>query len=329
MVRLEDGEWRRSDEGAAQGGSISPLLSNIYLHHVFDLWVRRWKKTRAKGDVIVTRFADDFIVGFEHRAEAEQFLSELKQRFLKFGLELHPDKTRLIAFGRYAAERRKERGLGRPETFDFLGFTHICGRTLRGAFTLIRQTMRERFTAKLKEVHAELRRRRDTSIPGMGVYLRSVITGHMHYYGVPMNYPALQSFRYAVGKLRKRALDRRNQRARVSWERMNRLIARWLPPIHSAIRFRSRGSASRPEARAGCVSSARPDLCGGRLARAVPTGTAVRGWAKSGPWPVDARIPLRVCDNWRVQLNTRFQDRPQIARFQDRPQIARPQIAPR
>ena len=227
---LEDGEWRCSDKGAAQGSSISPLLSNVYLHYAFDLWTRRWRKTQAKGDMIVVRYADDFIVGLEHRAEAERFLTELTERFRKFGLELHPDKTRLLAFGRFAAERRRERGLGKPETFDFLGFTHICGKSLKGSFALVRQTMRKRLGAKLKEVYQNLRRRHDAGIPEQGAYLRSVVKGHLNYYGVPLNFPALQSFRYAIGKLWHQALGRRGQRAHVPWDRMNRLIERWIPP---------------------------------------------------------------------------------------------------
>jgi group II intron reverse transcriptase/maturase len=227
---LEDGEWRRSEEGTVQGGSISPLLSNVYLHYVFDLWVSRWRKTHAKGDVVVTRYADDFIVGFEHRAEAERFLAELKERFRKFGLELHPEKTRLIEFGRYAAERRKERGKGRPETFDFLGFTHCCARTRKETYVVLRRTMRRRAVVKLKAVYAELRRRHNASIPETGAYLRAVMRGHNAYYGVPLNVVALQSFRWQLGRLWKRALERRSQRARIRWERMARLIKRWLPP---------------------------------------------------------------------------------------------------
>lgn len=227
---LEEGEWKRSDEGTVQGGSISPLLSNVYLHYVFDLWVSRWRKAQAKGDVVVTRYADDFIVGFEHRAEAERFLAELTERFRKFGLELHPDKTRLIEFGRYAAERRQRRGEGRPATFDFLGFTHICGRGRGGVFAVIRQTMRRRMRAKLKAVYVELRRRHNASIPQTGAYLRAVMNGHNRYYGVPMNIRALQSFRWELGRRWKAALERRSQRARIPWERMERLIERWLPP---------------------------------------------------------------------------------------------------
>jgi len=229
---LEDGEWKRSEEGTVQGGSISPLLANIYLHYVFDLWVRRWRRTQAEGDMVVVRYADDFIVGFEHRAESERFLSELKERFLKFGLELHPEKTRLIEFGRFADERRRKRGIGKPETFDFLGFTHICAKSRKGTFSLVRQTMRKRLVAKLKDVYLQLRRRFNATIPEMGAYLRSVVLGHMRYYGVPLNLKALRSFRYAIGKLWKQALQRRSQRARIRWDRMNRFIERWLPPVH-------------------------------------------------------------------------------------------------
>jgi RNA-directed DNA polymerase len=229
---LEDGEWKQSEEGTVQGGSISPLLANIYLHYVFDLWVRRWRRRQAQGEVIVVRFADDFIVGFEHRAESERFLSELKERFQKFGLELHPEKTRLIEFGRFAGERRRERGEGKPETFDFLGFTHICAKSRKGTFSLLRQTMRKRLGAKLKEVYFQLRRRFNATIPEMGAYLRSVVLGHMRYYGVPLNLKALQRFRYAIGKLWKKALQRRSQRAQICWDRINRHIYRWLPPVH-------------------------------------------------------------------------------------------------
>ena len=171
---LEAGERTRSEVGTVQGGSISPLLANLYLHHVFDLWARRWRKTRARGDVILVRFADDFIAGFEHREEAELFLTELRERFAKFGLTLHPDKTRLIEFGRFAAASRRVRGAGKPDTFDFLGFTHSCGTTRRGKFTVLRQTVRRRWQAKLKAVKAELRQRLHEPIPVVGAYLRSV-----------------------------------------------------------------------------------------------------------------------------------------------------------
>ncbi|MGD0948029.1 MAG: reverse transcriptase domain-containing protein [Candidatus Binatia bacterium] len=212
------------------GGVVSPLLANIYLHYAFDLWVQRWRKQRAQGDMVVVRFADDFIVGFEYRHEAEQFLGELRQRLARFGLELHPDKTRLIEFGRYAETNRQQRGLGKPETFAFLGFTHICAWTRAGHFTVLRQTMRQRWQAKLQEVKAELQRRRHVSIPELGAYLRSVVGGHVRYYGVPLNSRAISAFRWAVGRLWKRALERRSQRTRIAWARMRRLIDRWIPP---------------------------------------------------------------------------------------------------
>src|SRR5882672_10960132 len=227
---LEDGTRTRSEEGTPQGGSISPLLANVYLHYVFDLWAQRWRKTQAHGDMIAVRYADDFIVGFQHRADAERFLAELRERFTRFGLELHPEKTRLLEFGPYAAENRRRAGKGKPETFDFLGFTHISGKKRNGRFTVVRQTIRKRLQAKLSEVKAELRRRLHAPIPEVGRWLRSVVHGHLQYYGVPMNQPALHTFRFQVGWLWHRALSRRSQNGRVLWDRMRRLIGRWLPP---------------------------------------------------------------------------------------------------
>jgi group II intron reverse transcriptase/maturase len=229
---LEDGKRIRSEVGTVQGGSISPLLANLYLHYVFDLWVQRWREKQARGDVVVVRFVDDFVVGFEHREEAERFLAELRERFAKFGLELHPDKTRLIEFGRWAERNRQGRGGGKPETFDFLGFTHSCAKTRKGKFTVLRQTMRTRWQAKLKQVNTELRRRLHDSIPEQGAYLRSVVAGHVRYYGVPMNGAALRAFRSAVGWLWHRALLRRSQKHHLPWRRMTRYVDRWLPPAH-------------------------------------------------------------------------------------------------
>jgi RNA-directed DNA polymerase len=228
---LEDGVRTYSDTGTVQGGSVSPLLANIYLHYAFDLWVQQWRKKRAQGDMIVVRYADDFIVGFQHRAEAEQFLAALRERFAKFALELHPEKTRLIEFGPWAARNRQKRGMGRPETFNFLGFTHICGtKRSNGYFTVLRQTMRKRLQAKLAEIKVELRRRMHDSIPEVGKWLGSVVEGHCRYYGVPMNSPALGLFRFQVGWLWQRTLSRRSQRGGVTWARMARLIARHIPP---------------------------------------------------------------------------------------------------
>ncbi len=216
--------------GTVQGGSISPLLANIYLHYVFDLWVQQWRRQQAGGDVVVVRFADDFALGFQYRPEAEQFLDELRERLAQFGLALHPEKTRLIEFGRNAAKNRARRGQGKPETFNFLGFTHICGKTRKGdIFMVVRQTMRQRRQAKLREVKAELRRRMHRPIPEQGAYLGAVVRGHTQYYGVPRNGEAIASFRRAAGRLWRRTLGRRSQNGRQTWERMERLIARYLP----------------------------------------------------------------------------------------------------
>jgi len=229
---LEDGKRLRVEEGTPQGGSASPLLANLYLHHVFDLWVQAWRKKRARGEIIVVRFADDIVLGFQFRWEAEQFWKELAERMAKFQLELHPDKTRLVEFGPFAAENRKRRGLGKPETFAFLGFTHICGRTSKNRFTVLRQTIRKRLQAKLQAVKTEMRRRMHEPIPEVGKWLKAVVGGHIRYYGVPGNRYALSYFRFIVGKSWHHVLRRRSQKGRVSWERMTRLIRHWLPPAH-------------------------------------------------------------------------------------------------
>jgi RNA-directed DNA polymerase len=227
---LEDGTRTWSETGTPQGGSISPLLANVYLHYTVDLWAQRWRKTQAQGDVIVVRYADDITAGFQSRADAERFLTELRERFAKFGLELHPEKTRLLEFGPYATERRRRAGQGKPETFTFLGFTHICGKKRNGRFTVVRQTIRGRLQAKLSEVKTELRRRLHDPIPQVGAWLGAVVRGHVQYYGVPMNGSAIVQFRFRVAWLWHRALERRSQTGYVSWERMRRLVERWLPP---------------------------------------------------------------------------------------------------
>jgi RNA-directed DNA polymerase len=229
---LEDGKHLRVEEGTPQGGSASPLLANSYLHYVFDLWVQAWRRKRAHGDVIVVRFADDIVLGFQVKSDAEQFWAELTERFRKFALELHPVKTRLLEFGPFAVASRKRRGEGKPETFNFLGFTHICGKKRsNGMFTVVRQTIRKRLQAKLSEVKTELRRRLHHPVPEVGQWLRSVVSGHFRYYGVPMNAPALHIFRFQIGWLWHRALSRRSQNGRILWDRMRRLINRWLPPV--------------------------------------------------------------------------------------------------
>ena len=227
---IEDGTWTASDDGAPQGASASPLLANVYLHYVLDRWARQWRRRHAHGDVIIVRFADDFVAGFEHLGDAKQFLADLRQRFSRFGLELHPDKTRLIQFGRYAAERRAERGLGKPETFDFLGFTHICAKARDGHFFLKRITISKRRRAKLKEVKDQLKRRRHQPLPVQGAWLASVVRGHFAYYAVPGNINAVAAFRTQATRHWYKALRRRSQRSRLNWARMDRIATRWLPP---------------------------------------------------------------------------------------------------
>jgi group II intron reverse transcriptase/maturase len=228
---LEDGQRIRMEEGTPQGGSASPLLANVYLHYVFDLWVQAWRRKRGHGDVIVVRFADDSVVGFQVQSDAEQFRAELADRMRKFNLELHPEKTRLLEFGPFAINNRQRRGEGKPETFNFLGFTHICiKKRSNGRFTVLRQTIRKRLQAKLSEVKVELQRRMHDPVPEVGQWLRSVVGGHFHYYGVPMNSPALNVFRFQVSWLWYRTLSRRSQNGRIPLDRLRRLVARWLPP---------------------------------------------------------------------------------------------------
>jgi len=229
---IEDGAWTESLEGVPQGASASPLLANVYLHYVFDLWVHRWRIRHARGDVVIVRFADDAVVGFEYRQDAERFWADLRERLAKFSLELNADKTRLIRFGRFAAQQRKERGLGKPETFQFLGFTHICGRTKAGRFKLTRITDKKRMRTKLSKVKAELIRRRHLPIPDQGRWLASVLRGHCNYYAVPDNSKAINAFRFRIIGHWLAALRRRSQRTRLTWKRMYRLAERWLPRVH-------------------------------------------------------------------------------------------------
>jgi len=192
---LQDGTWTASEMGTPQGATVSPLLANIYLHYVFDLWVQQWRRRHARGDMIVVRYADDFIVGFQRKSDADQFLGELHERLRKFALELHPDKTRLIRFGRFAAMQRIQRDEGKPETFDFLGFTHICGKTRKGEFLLMRRTAAKRMRAKLRGVRLELQQRRHQSILEQGAWLASVVRGYFAYHAVPTNIDRLDAFR--------------------------------------------------------------------------------------------------------------------------------------
>jgi RNA-directed DNA polymerase len=239
----EEGTWTAMDRGTPQGAVASPLLANVYLHYVFDLWVRRWRRRSATGDMIVVRYADDIVVGFEHRADAERFLHEWQDRMRSFGLELHPDKTRLIEFGRHVAEQRKRRGASKPETFDFLGFTHLCGTTRKtGRFIVKRQTIRKRLSAKLHALKAELRHRWHVPVPQLGQWLRSVVQGWFNYHAVPGNMDSLNVFRSQVLRLWYRALRRRSQRRPMTWARFLRLVSRWIPSArilhpHPNVRF--------------------------------------------------------------------------------------------
>ena len=226
---LEDGVVTVDDRGTGQGSVISPLLANIYLHYCFDLWAERWRQHEARGDMIVVRYADDLVAGFEHESDARRFLDAMRDRLGKFALSLHPDKTRLIEFGRFAATDRKLRGLGKPETFTFLGFTFICGLSRRGNFQLQRKTRRDRMLGKLKDIKAELRRRMHQPIPEQGRWLRQVVTGHFAYYAVPTNSRALSAFRHHVTDLWRRTLRRRSQKDGFTWDRMTRLVDDWLP----------------------------------------------------------------------------------------------------
>jgi RNA-directed DNA polymerase len=226
----EDGQWSETKVGTPQGAVVSPLLANIYLHYVFDLWVEVWRKKVAQGDVIVVRYADDLVVGFESRAEAERFLEEFRERLAKFGLELHAEKTRLIEFGRFAARDRKQRGEGKPETFTFLGFTHYCGKRRKdGAFIVWRETAKKRLVAKLQAIKTELKHRRHEPIPSVGAWLRQVTTGYYQYHAVPGNLQRLSLFRWRLSRVWCRALSRRSQRSHISWDRLNRLVERWIP----------------------------------------------------------------------------------------------------
>jgi len=226
---LEDGAITVSEAGTPQGASASPLLANVYLHYVFDLWIQQWRKRHARGAVIVVRFADDTALGFEYEADAKRFLADMQARSEAFGLTLHPDKTRLIRFGRYAALNRRERGLGKPETFNFLGFTLICGTKRTGGFQLLRKSRGDRMQATLQRVREELLRRRHEPVADQGRWLAQVIRGFYAYHAVPTNYRALVLFRVRVARLWKSALRRRSQRATVTWKRMTSLCDRFLP----------------------------------------------------------------------------------------------------
>ncbi len=227
----EAGQWSRSTVGTPQGAVISPLLANIYLHYVLDLWTHQWRGRKAKGAVIIVRYADDFVLGFQHREEAEQYRRELAVRLSQFGLQLHPEKTRLIEFGRWASKNRRRRGQTRPDTFTFLGFRHICAQGRKGGFTIRRKTEGKRLRRKLKQIRAQQLRRRHDSLPEQGKWHRSVVQGYFNYHAVPGNSDALNAFRSAVCRGWCHALRRRSQKANMPWPRFNRYVKRWIPSV--------------------------------------------------------------------------------------------------
>jgi len=226
---MEEGQWSETEMGTPQGAVISPLLANIYLHYVFDLWVQAWRTKCAQGTVIVVRYADDIVLGFQDQAEADRFLEDFRRRLVKFDLELHADKTRRIEFGRYAEANRKRRGEGKPETFDFLGFTHVSGKNRKGYFTVKRRTIAKRLRAKLREIKQQLQRRRHDPVAKTGEWLKSVVQGYFNYHAVPGNLDSLFTFRVRLTRLWHTQLRHRSQRHRWSWSRLGRLAARWLP----------------------------------------------------------------------------------------------------
>ena len=272
----EDGIWSETKVGTPQGAVVSPLLANIYLHYVFDLWVEAWRKKCASGDVIVVRYVDDTVMGFEHREEAERFLRDLGERLRKFGLELHPDKTRLIEFGRHAERNRKQRGEKKPESFDFLGFTHLCGKTSKqGHFMVLRKTAGKRMRAKLRQIKQLLLARKHDPVQQTGEWLRSVVQGYFNYHAVPGNGRSMGKFREQVARYWRLALRRRSQKSRMTWDRFRPLAQRWIPvqrvlhpfPTRAVRRHSSKVGAS-------CGQFARGDLCGGCRATGIPTATS-------------------------------------------------------
>ncbi len=226
---LEEGVVQIAEAGTPQGGSVSPLLANIYLHYALDNWAACWQLNKARGYMKIIRYADDVLVCFQHRADAARFLREVRERLARFHLELHPEKTRLLEFGRFAAGNRQEHGDPKPETFDFLGFTHICGTTRAGRYCVLRKSQRKKVQNKLQDLKQTLYRRMNESVPVIGKWLRQVLRGHYQYYGVPRNIHALNSFRHRVVNLWKKTLGRRSQKGSITWERMSRLAQNWLP----------------------------------------------------------------------------------------------------
>src|SRR6476469_8657018 len=247
-----------SERGTGQGAVISPLLANVYLHYVLDLWAERWRRREATGDMIIVRYADDIVVGFEHEADARRFWDAMRTRLEEFALTLHPDKTRLIEFGRFAATRRVRRGIGKPETFHFLGFTHICGRSRQGGFLLKRKSRRDRMRATLRVVKEALRRRMHQPIPVQGRWLKQVVTGYFAYHGVPTNGRSLGAFRYHVTDLWRRTLRRRSQKDASPWTRITKIAADWLPQPRILHPWpQQRFAVTQPKVGAECPNRAR------------------------------------------------------------------------
>ncbi|VVP59787.1 hypothetical protein PS900_06111 [Pseudomonas fluorescens] len=261
-----------SHAGTPQGGIISPLLANIYLHYVLDLWARQWRQRHARGDVIVVRYADDSVVGFRTKVQAQQFLVQLQERLARFGLSLNASKIRLIEFGRFAARNCRKRGLGKPETFDFLGFTHCCSTNRSGGFQILRLTVKKRMRATLLAIRNELKRRRHEPVRVVGQWLNRVVSGYFNYHAVPGNLIRLGGFRLAVCRLWRQALKRRSQRNRLQWSRYGRLADLYIPRPRNAHPYPEDRFASRTQGRSR-GSSARTDLCGGRQVTVVPTAT--------------------------------------------------------
>ncbi|HEV3310025.1 MAG TPA: group II intron reverse transcriptase/maturase, partial [Chloroflexota bacterium] len=226
---LEDGVVTVSETGTGQGSVASPLLANVYLHYAFDLWAERWRRHEATGDMIIVRYADDIVVGFEHEADARRFWDEMRERLQEFSLSLHPEKTRLIEFGCQAADRRGRCGLGKPETFNFLGFTFICGTSRRGRFLLKRKSRRDRQKAKIKDIAGALRQRMHHPIPEQGAWLKQVVSGYFNYHAVPTNRRALVAFRTEIANRWRLVLNRRSQRGALTWDRIAKIVDDWLP----------------------------------------------------------------------------------------------------
>lgn len=228
---IEEGCRVPAERGTPQGAVISPLLANIYLHYAYDLWIAQWRHRHASGDVIVVRYADDTVVGFQYESEANQFLRALRMRLAEFGLALHPDKTRLIRFGRYAVENRREREQKKPETFDFLGFTHCCSQTQNRQFKLLRLTVKKRMRATLAAIRAKLMQRRHEPVGKTGKWLGKVVSGYLNYHAVPGNLLRLQGFVSEVCRAWRHALLRRSQHHRMPWSRFNKLASRFVPKL--------------------------------------------------------------------------------------------------